>query len=60
MVFRGTKEVYNLLLQLVFCNAVVIGSGILQFTQAQVYVFVLAAFVYEYVHLAFTSSVIVF
>ena len=41
--------------QLVFCNALMIGSGI--FTQAQVYVSVLTAFVYRY--LAFTSLVIV-
>ena len=36
-----------------------IGSGIFQFTQAQIYVFVLMAFVYYYVYLAFTSLVIV-
>ena len=42
---------------MVFCNAVVIGSGIFQFTQAQVNVFVLTAF--EYSYLAFTSLVIV-
>ena len=47
------------ILQLVFCNAVVISSGIFQFTQAQVFVFVLTAFVYKYVYLAFTSFVIV-
>ena len=40
-----------------FCNAVAIGSGIFQFTQAQVNVFVLTAF--EYSYLAFTSLVIV-
>ena len=40
-----------------FCNAVVIASDILQFTQAQVYVFVLAAFVS--INLTFTSLVIV-
>ena len=40
---------------MVFCDAVVIGSGIFQFTRAQVYVFVLTAFVYQYVKLAFTS-----
>ena len=43
-----------------FCNAVAIGSGIFQFTQAQicqVNVFVLTAF--EYSYLAFTCLVIV-
>ena len=40
-----------------FCNAVTIGSGIFQFTQAQVNVFVLTAF--EYSYLAFTCLVIV-
>ena len=40
-----------------FCNAVAIGSGIFQFTQAQVNVFVLMAF--EYSYLAFASLVIV-
>ena len=43
-----------------FCNAVAIGSGIFQFTQAQVYVFAFTGFVYQYVHLAFTNLVIVF
>ena len=38
-------------------NAVAIGSGIFQFTQAQVNVFVLTAF--EYSYLAFTTLVIV-
>ena len=38
-------------------NAVVIASGIFQFTQAQVFVFVLTAFVY--INLTFTSLVIV-
>ena len=38
-------------------NAVAIGSGIFQFTQVQVNVFVLTAF--EYSYFAFTSLVIV-
>ena len=42
---------------MVFCNAAAIGSGIFQFTQAQVNVFVLTAF--EYSYLAFTSLVVV-
>ena len=37
--------------QLVFCNAVAIGFGIFQFTQAQVNVFVLTAFEYSYLQL---------
>ena len=41
--------------QMIFCSAVVIASGIFQFIQAQVNVFVLMAFVYIY--LAFTSLV---
>ena len=40
-----------------FCNAVAIGSGIFQLTQARVNVFVLTAF--EYSYLVFTSLVIV-
>ena len=40
-----------------FCNAVAIGSGIFQLTQAQVNVLVLTAF--EYSYLAFTCLVIV-
>ena len=42
---------------MVFCNAFAIGSGIFQFTRAQVNLFVLAAF--EYGYLVFTSLVIV-
>ena len=42
---------------MVFCNAVVIGAGIFQFTQVHVSVFDLTAFVYIY--LAFTCSVTV-
>ena len=39
VLFRGTKEFKNYFFNsVVFCNAVVIGSGIFQFTQAQVYV----------------------
>ena len=41
---------------MVFCNTVAIGSGIFQFTLAQVNVFVFTAF--EYSYLAFTSLVI--
>ena len=46
-----------LFFQRVFCNAVAIGFGIFQFTQAQVNIFVLTAS--EYSYLAFTSLVIV-
>ena len=42
---------------MVFCTTVVIGSGIFQFTPAQVYVFVLPAFVYMY--LAFITLEII-
>ena len=55
--FLGSKEFQNLLFQLVFCNAVAIGSGEFQFTLAQVNVFVLTAF--EYSYLVFTTLVIV-
>ena len=41
---------------MVFCNAVAIGSNILQITQAQVYVFVLTVFLYTY--FAFTSLIV--
>ena len=41
--FVVLTEFKNLLFQLVFCHAVVIGSGILQFSQGQVFVFLLAA-----------------
>ena len=57
VLFHGTKEFQNRLFQLVFCNTVTIGSGIFQFTHAQVNVFVLKAF--EYSYLAFTSLVVV-
>ena len=54
MVLKNFKIDY---FKLVFCNAVAIGPGIFQFTQAQVNVFVLTAF--EYSYLAFSSLDIV-
>ena len=57
VLFQDAKEFLNRLFQLVFCNAVVTGSGKFQFTLAQVNVFVLVAF--EYSYLTFTSLVIV-
>ena len=57
MFYFVVLRILNRLFQLEFCNAVAIGSGIFQFTQAQVNVFVFTAF--EYSYLAFTSLVIV-
>ena len=47
VLFCGTNKFENLLFQLVIGNCVMIGYGILfQFTQAQVYVLMLTAFLY--------------
>ena len=57
VLYRGTKEFCHVRFQMVLCNAVMITSGIFQLSQAQVLVFVLAAF--AYICLACSSLVIV-
>ena len=52
-------EFQNLLFELGFCDATMIGSGIFQFSQAQVNVFLLKAFAYSILaHFAITSQVV--
>jgi len=45
ILLRTTDGILNLLFELGCCHAAKIGSGIFQFSEAQVYVFLLEAFV---------------
>ena len=59
--FVVLTKFYNLLFQLGFCHPDEIRSGIFQFSQAQVYVFLLVAFVYNsYLTLFAITSLVIF